>query len=930
MTKIRSVIILLSLIVIPLLRLTAGGVVDVRIDDVSGLAEPWPLLVGVPFAEGELRDPAAISLVGPAGEVPAQVDVVATWRDGSIRWAHVAFTGSPDEDYRVEFGNGVAPAATFDAAVTVAPGPAGGLVVDTGVARFEFTADGLLPDAAQFGAATVFSGSAGGAYFVDNHGRHAAVVGSAADVSTEVLRSGPGRAVIFRQGWYVTEEGDRIARARAWFHFAAGSAALKITHSLVLTEDTNDVWVRDYGLKFSTGRPPEEVTFAIGDVESGAVVSLGGAADAEVFMLQDVVPHFRNDAFRARVGRQVGGTEELVKDVSLVGDWADGRYGDFGLTVVVPWLAQQFPKEIVFGPEAVRVALWSSRSGRELDFRAATLVAEYWGEWADSLVERADSNVVPYINRYWEEERDPVGAEGMAQWPSNAQGVARTHDVWLIPHFDTTSDSIRQRALAAARPPLVLADPVRISTTGAMGWVMHPMDEDNFPQEEAFLDEYWRRLMGQFDAVPRTGLIAWGGAPLLSTGKLFRHGILADYALRRTVWGLYGRSGERKYYDYGAKFNRHIGDFWIAHWSAGDKFAGGFNSPGGYWEGHLPFIWGNQTTLSGDSSGHDVHNWLLDYYLTGDSYALYLHQLVGEAIRENWDAERVRSDERMERWEVFMPLQVLSSQYEREWDEEFGTLARDLSRRVIDFDNPNAINGMLSGGPLYKWERILHSLYNYYRATGDEDAREAILRALDYKYRFNFIRAPFHSTNHAAFLYALAYEWTGNPAYLRVVNSLIQQSMHGSRIPGSPETNAHPTMGVPAGLRLFVDADRPQLPFPLAEINQAPDQPEAFLFDKARGEAVVLSVFARFPNGADESTPLNVQLHLIGADGGRTAFGDAKIEVETVFKTPRCIIRTTPRMRYIEVTLPTGAPAGEYALTIPGVEYVRVLDVSTP
>lgn len=274
-----------------------------------------------------------------------------------------------------------------------------------------------------------------------------------------------------------------------------------------------------------------------------------------------------------------------------------------------------------------------------------------------------------------------------------------------------------------------------------------------------------------------------------------------------------------------------------------------------------------------------------------------------------------------------MPLQVLASEYEREWDEFYGDLARDLSRRVIDFNYPNAIYGLASGGPLYKWERIVHSLFNYYRATGDEAAREAILRALDYMYRFDFIHEPFYSTNHAAFLYSLAYEWTGNPVYERIVNSLIQKSIQRTRIPGSPETNTHPTMGIPAGLRLFADGHRPELPFPLAEYKQQPDVPETYTFHKPAGAAVTVFAYARFPQGENEQTPLDVQLALVTADGETVSVPGAEITVETVVKTRRCIIGNTHLRRYVEIVLPEDAPAGDYTVAFPGVEYVRIFDV---
>jgi DNA-binding beta-propeller fold protein YncE len=40
-----------------------------------------------------------------------------------------------------------------------------------------------------------------------------------------------------------------------------------------------------------------------------------------------------------------------LKTSPAVGDWADGAWADYGLQVATPCLAQQFPKDIAFGPD---------------------------------------------------------------------------------------------------------------------------------------------------------------------------------------------------------------------------------------------------------------------------------------------------------------------------------------------------------------------------------------------------------------------------------------------------------------------------------------------------------------------------------------------------------------------------------------------------
>ncbi|MFC1454436.1 hypothetical protein ACFLQL_04555, partial [Verrucomicrobiota bacterium] len=548
----------------------------------------------------------------------------------------------------------------------------------------------------------------------------------------------------------------------------------------------------------------------------------------------------------------------------------------------------------------------------------------YWGEWANRLVKNADSNVVPWINKYWKEDRAPEGVEGLAEWPSNARSAARTHDVWLLPHAAGDDlQRITRRAVAAARPPLVLADPEWLCTTEAVGWRMHPKDEQRFPREEGVLSAYWDGLMAQFGSLPRNGFISWGSQHYLTTGKMFRQGILADYGLRRSVWGLYTRSGERRYYDYGTRFNRHIADWWVHHWTAGEKFRGGFASPGGYWEGHMPFIWGDRSTLNGDSSGHDLLNWLLDYYLTGDEYALYITRMIGAATKDKWDAERVRQSptgrDGLERWEIAMPLRVLAVLYTREWDEGFATMARDLSRHLIDLESPNGLTGMMSGGPLYKWERNVHALYEYYRATGDPAAREAILKALDYKYRFDFVKGPFHSTNHGAFLFTAAYRWTGNTNYLRLVNHLVEAGVTASRLPFGPHTSTHTTMGLPAALTLLAEVDTPIMPFPVLAYTQD-DRPHPVRFQKDAGQPAVMRIYAELSKKADEADAIIVRV--AAADGA--ALDDVRVQEERVFVTPRG--NQFPRKRHIQLIVPADVPAGTYTLTLPNAARVRILE----
>src|SRR3990172_2966661 len=65
-----------------------GAELKLRVEEPAGAArQAWPVTSGIPFAEGELKDPQAVALSDDSGgRAPLQTEVLARWPDGSIRW----------------------------------------------------------------------------------------------------------------------------------------------------------------------------------------------------------------------------------------------------------------------------------------------------------------------------------------------------------------------------------------------------------------------------------------------------------------------------------------------------------------------------------------------------------------------------------------------------------------------------------------------------------------------------------------------------------------------------------------------------------------------------------------------------------------------------------------------------------------------------
>ena len=906
-----------------------AGEFALTVNDVSGVTTPWPLVGSLAFPEGEISDASAIRVVSAGSEVPAQIDVTATWRDGSIRWALAGLTASPGAEYRVEYGPGVR-REPHPAPVLVTRGTEGQLAINTRVASYEFLPDKLLPERAWIHAGgrpiPVLSGSGAGAYLVDNRGRTARVAGAAAEVTSRVLKEGPGRFVVHRAGWYVTEQGERLARAEVWLYFAAGSANLRITHSLVLTEDTNEVWIRDYGLELRTPNAPERVVCALGESGEEDLKTVAAEGD-EVFMLQDTYPHFAERESRAIIGRASGGEETVLAEFAAAGDWAHGDYGGHGLTVVMPWLAERFPKEISFGPTGARAVLWSARCGRELDFRGKTLVREYWQTWAEKAYQSP-------------------GVEALSNWHSNAQGAARTHDVWLLPRAGTYDEGlVRRSAVAAARPPLVLADPAWLCASEAYGLPMLHKDTGRFPEVEAVISEYWDRLILPLKAFPMTGFIAWGTFPSWAYpsvgGRVMANFHILSwsdaYGFRREPWRLYARSGERRYYEYGHRFTRHTGDFYLAHSDvpgSPGKERGAFVTDSRRAARGLPFLWGNATNRHTMMSGV-ISDWLLDYYLTGDERSLDLVKTVKESFRKH---PKVRGYVNVLRTLVTLAIM--------DWDEDANRRAREFARSGIDLESQNGVHADANGGygPMYKDARMAYNWGVYYLETGDELAREALLKLVDQRYRFDRRYNQVGYKNYNGFTYSLAYWMTGDERYRRVAEQTVRDSLLAvgahplsgelAKLPKNPlDWRGMPRhlgmwewqgafIGLPSALKLIAEEGWSGETTPLVvkamDVTQA-----ATLFAHQQGKETRLSL--AFSTLRQDVKPEVVPCPCVSAS---VPVAGVMVQMEKRIKWPARLALRPDDHYHAFVTVPAETPDGLYLMSLGGKEPFTVLDAT--
>lgn len=897
-----------------------AGEFPLKINDVSGFDGPWPLVAGLPFPMGVVRDADSIRVMNGKGEVPCQVDISSKWRDGSVRWVLAGFTASPQGEYRVEYG-GSTKRAVYPDPLVVTRRENGGFSVDTGAALYRFESDGILPDDGWLVSGEqrmqIFKGSGAGVYLVDNEGRTARIAGKKADVKSEVLKEGPGRVVVKRSGWYVTDTGEKVARADVWFYFSAGTPYFKITHSLVMTEDTNKVWFRDYGLEFRTPGGPSQAYFATGEPGGNEALRKISAGGGDVYMLQAEYPHFAERGYRAEIGKVFEGKEISAEEIKIAGDWGYGDYENWGITIVMPWLSERFPKEISFGTRGARAVLWSGRSGKELDFRTKTLIDEYWQSWA---------------------VKGTLASRALAETPSDARGTCRTHDIWILPRQGGYDEAgVRKPAIAAARCVLALADPKWICSIGATGYPMLHKDTGMFPMEEQIISDCWERVLIPLRAFPMNGFISWGcfpdmyysfqGGVVMSNSHLLS--ALNDCGLRQVPFRMYVRSGERKYHEWGCRFSCFTGDYGLAHWEAPGKEKGGFIIGG---LNKLPLFWQGDTKAYAVIDG-EIRHWLNDYLLNGDERSLNLLGMVKDyCLKQGKPQLNLISAAR-----ILLTLSLLDR------DERFLKMSQEYIYKFIDLESQNGISG---NNPLYKDERNTYVFLEYYLETGDEFVKKALLKLLDHRYRFDRRGNPLSHRNYDGLTYSEAFRMTGDGRYLRVAEQVLRDAVYYStrhslsadlsELPEDflrweslpygiwlPQNEYHSFfIGMPAAMKLISEKGWGGKRTPVV-IKSLDTTQGRVLFSHRQGRDTVISFYFT-------SARSGVKLHVF-------AYGDPlrkepvpgiKTDLEKRIQWPASLVKQPDDIYHAYIRIPSEIPGGLYLLSTGGNESFSVLDIT--
>jgi len=635
-------------------------------DDVE-LARTTPVTFGAPFAAGALWDKGRVRLVDSEGsELSHQTEVMARWApEGSVKWLRFDTLVDPRKGCFIEVAQPTRPAQPLrlvedDNEITI----------DTGAAQYVL-AKGISPIRAVRRSARQVATCDGtrGLFLVDQKGRLATAV--ADEEEMEIEARGPVAACVRFEGWYQTGDGEKIARHITRVECFAGEPTAQITHTLVLTRDTNEVWLKEVGWELAVdpgGEPRALFGKSRADWRAIHAEPLQGETVA-AYLLQDEHYFFAHGRNHFAVAAEARGKWETRIEGEECGDWAALSGSSGGLGISCKDAARQHPKEFEIRRDRVVMHLFSNRVGEELDFRASTLVKKWdlktWYEATHSPRRREKGYV-----------------EKGAAATTNAIGWAKTHQLTITPlAADTKPAELAQAAHLQARPVYALVDPWAIYESKAMGPI-YPSMPERWPMLEKAAMAAFQHFKERDAAWGENGLVDYFAGPHLRySGKyvgMFPY-CYNTYTLRSDIWLLYARTGSREVRAFAEGTNRTFMDAIFAHWDGEQTVQGMYRSSNDICFS-LPFYWGSNLAFEvSSSSNHD--NMMLYYYLTGYRRAADCVREYAEGVKRAWTPAKAAHT-----WRPLMLFRLLTQAYTFTHDPVLRAMAEETFERFVDFD----------------------------------------------------------------------------------------------------------------------------------------------------------------------------------------------------------------------------------------------------
>jgi len=312
---------------------------------------------GIPFAPGELSDPATFRLMDGESPIPCQAKVTGTWPDGSVRWLFVrAFFDLPGNAAKTfAFAlDGAIPQPEPRQQVELAEGKDGSIRVSTGPLALTVPASGIWPvrDVELNGKATWDDDPFRGVRMqFGSHELDSAERG----VTLTVEEEGPVSAVIRLDGDLPFDD-DTVPGVRARLFFWAGVPWFTMQYTVTNRCTELETWtdVHDWVLELEPRGEAPMLRAAVGCYRDQAERS-----DESVELRFDAEWWKSNSC-------------EHQTDCFAHNSWADWECDRGGVTVSVRHATQNFPKGYAVEPGRLAIELYPPSEHDALEWFAGS------------------------------------------------------------------------------------------------------------------------------------------------------------------------------------------------------------------------------------------------------------------------------------------------------------------------------------------------------------------------------------------------------------------------------------------------------------------------------------------------------------------------------------------------------------------------------
>jgi hypothetical protein len=429
------------------------------------------VVFGVPFAPGQLWDEKLVSLETSGGSpIEFQRETTGKWiESGSIQWVQFRAMAASSSQYVIKISGSQVEAPTGTALITSSSNynwtmSAGDYTINLG------TGSNSPITSITKGNELVASSSINskGLYLIVSDSAPTAsgqlVQFHSSSLTSSVESVGPISSCIKFEGFYVSGS-TKIAKHITRIESHKGKDGINISHTLVFTEPTNNIWFKEAGWELETPQPDIAIfnatTSSYEDIRTSSMSSLSTAS-----IIQESFKMF---------GYSAGYTDyfclkedgSTVFSGSAMGDWGGSITSNKeGLVWGIQDAHRQHPKEIRITDNKINLLIYSSGSGNigELDFRNSTCY-DRWQLGAN----------LPF---------NGVTSSSFSTQASNGQGWSKTTELLLLPVSSSyNTSSIAAEVSKLANPVFGFTDPDWIYNSQAMG-NLYPYDSSSFDLAE--------------------------------------------------------------------------------------------------------------------------------------------------------------------------------------------------------------------------------------------------------------------------------------------------------------------------------------------------------------------------------------------------------------------------------------------------------------